>query len=205
MTQQAPVEEDFTEEEIALLIAGILAGTVVVPNPLAAIGTALLALVPHSVPHALGGRISADVARLVVRDLPRIHGAGEAKMRTSHDNLMYRALYGIQGIKRLVAAIVEPGDESLEEKLDKAIKAEARYFQQHKDAVASREAKAADIDLAAERYGPNPGWHSVLDENTDARCRELHGTNFDITNPPDGLYPGMRDGGNCRCRAGKPF
>ncbi len=60
-------ENPRSEEKAAALIAAILAGAVPTLNPTLGVAEALLFLTPSSLPEALAVRISADVARLVVR------------------------------------------------------------------------------------------------------------------------------------------
>ena len=190
-----------TEEAVLALVAAILAGSVSVPNPTLAIAEALLNLIPGFFSPDLSARISADVARLVVSDQTGLRNVSGA---TRVANLGYRAAYAVAAVKRLVKAVRGPSEESVDERLTKALRAEASYLQAHLNASKRREDAANLVDAAARVHGPLLGWYSVIDEKTTLDCRRANGKNFEVSNPPKIGYPGSVHP-FCRCSPGAPF
>jgi hypothetical protein len=67
--------------------------------------------------------------------------------------------------------------------------------------------RAAYLLAAARRHAVVPADTEVMDLRTTAGCREMHGANFEVAQPPtvEGrpAYPGAVHGA-CRCRPGPP-
>lgn len=176
-----------------------------VPDPQKAIAALLLMLAPAALAATLAASASLEVAALMLLDPPKPSRAGAAQIAASRDEWLYRAWYGINAFKRVAGALLRGGGEPFGERLGKAMRAERRYFDAHRLAGKRRMSAARLADAAAERYGPILGWHAMLDEDTTPECREAHGKNFDVRNPPAIGLPGTLHGGRCRCSAGAPF
>jgi hypothetical protein len=84
---------------------------------------------------------------------------------------------------------------------------EQRWMAQHLAAERARQEAAGRVDTIAGLVGTTIGWYSVMDLRTTAGCREMHGANFEVAQPPtvEGrpAYPGAVHGA-CRCRPGPP-
>ncbi len=199
--EQPPQEEEqsTTEEKVAALIAAILAGTIVVPNPLLAIAQALLALIPTGIPAALGARISADTARLVLTDQPSVTRGLTASSAASRDNLLYRARYGIAVVGRLVKKV-----RSVED-LPDALADERPNFEAHKAASQRRTAAALMVDAAIALHGTTLGWIHGHPKEPRPSHKAAHRRNFDARRIPasTGAYPGQLP--NCTCTVSAPI
>lgn len=140
----------------------------------------------------------------------------DAERITAATNLYRRGLYVANAVRRMeqahptatAAAKVAAGELDFEtaEQLAKEAQGrqELRYADAHLDASAKRMEAAQQVNDAMVEYGSVLGWHAILDERTDALCRDLHGTNFSALRPPHGHWPGSVHP-HCRCYAGAPF
>jgi hypothetical protein len=199
-------QQSSTEEEVAALVAAILAGSVVVPNPALAIAEALLNLIPSFLPSAIKVRISADIARLVVQDQPTPTNRTGANLAASQSNLAYRALYAVSAVKRLVKAIRGPGEESVEDRLTKALSAERSYLEGHLNASRRRTQQAAVLDAMVNAHGPVLSWnHRDIGKTHRPSHLRADGSNFDIRTVPRSTeaFPGFLPG--CHCFAAPPI
>lgn len=105
-----------------------------------------------------------------------------------------RGWYAVNGLKRIARA------EDPRAQLDK----ERVYFVSHQKARERRMAAARMIDEATDVYGPVLGWYAILDERTDADCRNAHGKNFRASKRPRIGYPSTVHL-HCRCSPGAPW
>jgi len=84
-----------------------------------------------------------------------------------------------------------------------------RQAQQSIDAHRRRAEAAKTVGAAARQFGLVLGWQSVLDSRTTEGCRQMHGNNFRVDQPPivEGApaYPGWVHGGTCRCLPVAPW
>jgi hypothetical protein len=193
------------EEEIAAAIALILAGGVVLPpstTPLAAI-SALLLLIPglpsFAGSEASGASVANAAARLAVTDTPRLPESSGALRTATVNNLSYRAHYAVEAMKRLAGSVASGED------LRGALRKEARYLAQHREAERRRTAGAKMVEAATELHGPILGWkHGHPREPRPAHLR-ADGMNFDATRIPasTGAMPGVLPG--CTCTVVAPF
>jgi hypothetical protein len=200
-TRQSPAEE-----EVAALVAAILAGSIVVPNPALAIAEALLNLIPSFLPSLIKVRISADIARLVVQDQPTPTNGTGANLAASESNLAYRALYAVSAVKRLVKAARGPSEESVEDRLTKALQAERSYLEGHLSASKRRTQQAAVLDAMAKAHGPILSWnHRDIGKTHRPSHLRADGSNFDIREVPRSTeaFPGFLPG--CHCFPGPPL
>lgn len=194
------------DEEVALVIAGILLGTITVPNPTLAIAEALVNLVPSFLPLELRADISAQVARLVLTDPPKAEGGSQLASDARRENLKYRVAYGFEAINRLVKAVAKPAQEPVEERLAKALKPEASYLEAHRNASNRRLEVPELLDQAVAVYGPVLSWRAV--ERETSRPNHLHadGKNFDTSKgipKATGAWPSVLP--NCLCTWGPPL
>jgi hypothetical protein len=199
-------EESSIDEEVALLIAGILLGTVSVPNPTLAIAEALVNLVPSFLPAPLRADISAHAARLVLTDQQTPTEGSGALVAVGSENLKYRVAYGFAAIKRLVKAVSKPSEERVEERLAKALKAEASYLEAHRNAAERRSQMAQMIEQAVATYGPVLSWRAVKRETSRPHHLAADARNWNASNGPPratGALPGVLP--NCLCSFGPPI
>lgn len=119
---------------------------------------------------------------------------GIATLASRGEEALMRGWFGLNALKRLATA------EDRRAQLD----TEKRYFKAHQDAQRKRRAVAAQVDAAAERYGPLLGWRAKMDERTTAECRDAHGKNFKATKPPAIGLPGTVHL-HCRCEITEPY
>ena len=186
-----------SEEEIAAAIAMVLAGSLVISGttPLAAIAALLL-----RIPDAPDLDVRRAAARLVLEDSPEVpRGAGA--LRTAYrDNLLYRAWYAVNATKRLGASVA--GGEDLRG----ALKVEARYFAQHREANRRREAGARMVEAAVELHGPVLGWKHGSPQEPRPSHLAADGKNFDARRVPvsTGALPGVLPGCTCTVTAPSP-
>lgn len=135
-------------------------------------------------------------------------GAGpSATQRASRAVWAYRAAYLAAAAQRVADAVNRAQAAegvSTDDALKAALKAERRYFTQHRQAEKARAAAADQVDAAAARYGPVLGWAAVLDEHTSRECRIADGGTFTAAAPPVIGYPGAVHPA-CRCRATAPL
>jgi hypothetical protein len=200
-TRQSP-----TEQEVAALVAAILAGSESAPNPPLAIAEALLNLLPAFLPSDVKVRISADVARLVSDGQLEQSGGSQAIVVAQRSNLAYRALYAVQAVRRLVEAVRGPSEESVTERLNKAFGEERRFLGQHLAQSKSRAEKGAVLQALANAYGNELSWnHRDIGLTHRPSHTRASGKNFDIREVPKstGSLPGMEPG--CHCFAGPPI
>lgn len=112
----------------------------------------------------------------------------------------WRAAYLVSAAERLRDGLVSEGVG-----FSGALQDEKRFLRQHHDALEARDRAAAAADRVVRQSGSTMlVWHAKLDSRTDATCRALHGTRFDVQSPPlvDGwpALPGSVHAG-CRCWA----
>lgn len=84
-----------------------------------------------------------------------------------------------------------------------SVLSELDNFNKHVRADGQRQFGRQRLQAAVNAYGPIVGWYSVLDDRTTEECREMHGKNFDPSEPPAAGLPGVTHV-NCRCRPGPP-
>ncbi len=199
-------DQTTTEEEVAALVAAILAGSVSIPIPTLAIAEALLNLVPGFLPTPVQVRISADVARMVSEVGTNTQRPSGASLAAQRGNLAYRALYAVQAVKRLVKAVSGPSEEPVEERLERAFNAERSYLLAHLNASRRREQQGAVLDALANAYGPILSWnHRDIGRSHRPSHLKADGANFDIRQVPTSTegFPGFLPG--CHCFGGPPI
>lgn len=201
-----PQQEQPSKEKVTLLISGILAGTVIVPSPLAAIALALLLLIPKFLPDAIASLLADGIARLAVVPLPTPTGGSEANQGALEEDAAYRALYAINALNRLVEA-AEGDEEGRQERIDKALEREKHYFELHQATeerrVSSRQAKDALVAL----YGNILAWHhGPLTPNDRPNHVKADNKNVDVSKGVPhltGAWPGVLPG--CKCYFSPPI
>lgn len=200
--QPQQAERETYEEEVAAAIAAMfLAAGAPVPGAVAAL---LLRLVPSYVPEDLRERVAFDAASFVPDRLPRPTG-GTATRDAYVDNLLRRAHYAINVVKRLSAAVRAPvRDEEgpgpgLEQRLRTALEAEERFFGQHREAAKRRVAGAKLVDAASELYGEVLGWKHGHPKEPRPHHKAADGRNFRVGTVPasTGALPGVLPGCTC--------
>src|SRR5918998_6004369 len=142
-TRTPPTEQGYTEEELAAVVAAILAGhfmaAVPTGNPIAAISSLLRSLI--DLPGTPRASVADEVARLTVAALPERPATSQSSTFASLayvDNLIYRARYAIAAMRRLEAAIAAEQDAPHGGALEAALLSEDRHFDSHQDAMRLR-------------------------------------------------------------------
>ena len=177
-------------------------------SPLA-VATELLVLLPVpllTLP-VLAASLTGEVALLVVRDVPKPAGRPNGQLGAYADELVYRAMYGVNALKRLVDAAIGP-EEGRQGRIERALSVEPSYFRAHKAAAEQRAKGRVFNDAAAERFGSNVlSWIHTERATTHRPSHEAaHGKNYRVDSPPkatEGMLPGMAL--HCDCLAGPPI
>ncbi len=204
-TAEAPPQGTYAEE--AAVIAAILAGTLVFPNPAETVAAILLTVAPASllaVPEAAAS-VAFGVASLVVQT-PRnsgtrgsrltARGTGPASEGQFLREAAYGGFYALSALRRVAAA----------EDFDNALDKERRYFVQQREASRRRVAGATLNDAAAAIHGPILSWIHTGRAKTHRPEHEVaHGANFDVRLPPTetGGLPATLP--HCDCVPGPPI
>ncbi len=149
-------------------------------------------------------RSAKAALRLTGRARPRqpnqFLGPATAALRRSEP--LVRATYLLSAAQRLEQGLHTEGVG-----YSGALRAEERFYAQHRRALTGRDRAAAVADDMAREHGPILGWKAL--PGAESQCRRLHGTNFDVRKPPmiDGRpsLPGMGHGAACRCEATAPW
>ncbi len=207
-TRTPPEQPQETYAEEAAVIAAILAGTLVVPNPAEAIAAVLLSVAPAALLAlpAAAANVALGVASLVVQaprnsgargSLLTARGAGPASEGQLLREAAYKGFYALNALRRVAAA----------EDKSQQLRRERRFFGQQLEASRRRTAGAALNDAAAAIHGPVLSWVHTGRAKTHRPSHEAaHLSNYDVRNPPrstDGLLPGMAM--HCDCVAGPPI
>ena len=140
-----------------------------------------------------------DMVEVVINEpLDFAFSDGEAGAGSYARELILRARYAINALGRLGRSAL--GGDDWRSRWKK----EANHFLQHRKAQKIREQKLRVLDNLANEYGPILSWRSVLDEGTTPECRDAHGQNFDLRDPPAIGLPGLVHV-RCRCEGGAPI
>lgn len=121
-------------------------------------------------------------------------------------NAFRRAAYLVNAVRRLAPAVAS-GDV---DRIQRAERAEDRYFAAFLEAERRRGVAASAVALIASQFGINAqgelllGWQAVLDNRTSADCRWAHKRNFNALVAPRIGYPGTVHL-DCRCRPRRPW
>jgi hypothetical protein len=136
----------------------------------------------------------------------RTGASGPASLAAIRVNTLRRAQYAVAAGHRLTSSILmaRSRGETLRDALAKALPAERRYFGQHIEAAWTRARAAAQVDSAAQTFGPVLGWYVVRDRRTSAECLRAGGRNFRADVMPAIGWPGAVHN-HCRCYAGPAF
>jgi hypothetical protein len=195
--------EQATEEEVAAALAAMFLAPGAPPAGAAA--SALLLLVPAFVPRELAQRVAHDAASFLPNVMPAPRG-GVAERAAYRDNLLYRAFYAMSVQKRLAEAVRGLGVEEAEQALAKALKAEERFFEQHREAARRRVAGARMVDAAAELHGPILGWKHGDPKEPRPSHAAADGKSFRADTVPasTGALPGVLPGCTCTVVAPRP-
>lgn len=118
-----------------------------------------------------------------------------ASLITRGEEAVKRGWYGVNALKRIAASEDKRAQLTTERKV---------YFPAHQKAQDKRRAVAAQIDAAADRYGPLLGWEAKMDATTTPDCRSANGKNFSAYHRPGIGWPGTTHA-NCRCRVVEPY
>lgn len=204
-----PPEDDAT---VALIAAALLAGLTAV---------ALLALLVKILkPWGITARALGPILKLTLRGTKTRPNAvlGSRGARTEgivlevRDNeSFFRAAYIANAAKRVQVHLdevpVEPGEvpepEDVQKALDEALEAERRYYEQHEKARKERQKTAAQVQTAADVFGPLLGWYLNPLLNNEAECIAANGNNFYAVKGTVLGLPGSVHSG-CGCYAGPP-
>lgn len=126
---------------------------------------------------------------------PKVAGTAIGQVRAAEPQL--RALYILNAAKRITDAMGHGAT------LFTAVRAERRFFDQHRQAARNRRRAARAVDEAA-ADSPFLYWQTANDSRVEADCRHLAGTLFTVADPPklDGrvVWPGTVHP-RCRCKA----
>lgn len=202
-----PAGEAMADAAIVAGLAVLLASAAATP-PLAAI-VALLTRPPQRRGEPRVSRPAATaVAKLALQETPpRGERIGEAGRQMQRLNIQRRAQFLLAAARRVTRQIgVDPSRETL----TKALRAEQRFWRQHREASAKRTRAAAVADSAADQHGvPTKtgtvlGWAAEMDERTTAECRAANGKNWLVERPPRIGIPGTVHV-HCRCRPVPPY
>lgn len=200
---EAPTQEQPSKEKVTLLISGILAGTIIVPSPLAAIALALLLLIPKFISDALASLLADGIARLAVVPLPESRDGSGANQGALEEDAAYRALYAINALNRLVEA-AEGDEEGRQERIDKALEREKHYFELHLAAEERRGIARQAKDAMVALYGKILAWHHGPRTLTDRPHHvEADNKNVDVSKGVPhltGAWPGVLP--ECKCYFG---
>ncbi len=210
-TRTPPTEQGYTEEELAAVIAAILAGHFMAAapagSPVAAISSLLRPLI--ELPGTPGASVADGVARLAVAAIPERPATSQSSNFASLayvDNLIYRARYAIAAMRRLEAAVAAEQDAPHGGALEAALLSEDRHFDSHQDAMRRRVAAVKMVGAAVERWGPVLGWRHDHPGEPRSTHRDADGQNFDTRRgvpTSTGGLPGALPG--CACMAVAPF
>ena len=176
-------KEAATVAVVALLAAGFA--------PAALLQGLIALLMPLGIPPAVTIQLFRIVGYPGLSFAPPAASAGPVATVMGRGVVARRSMYVVTAGKRMA----EGG----------SVKTEQRLYGAHL-AAETRRAKAAEqLDAAALQFGDVLGWKAVLDERTTPLCRAAHGRNFSASRPPQIGYPGVAHGGQCRCRARRPW
>ncbi len=197
-------QESYAEE--AAVIAAILAGTLVVPNPAEAIAAILLAVAPAPLlaAPAAAASVAFGVASLIVQtpgpaargSRLTARGAGPASEGQLLREAAFKGFYALNALRRVAVA---------EDKAQQ-LRRERRFFGQQLEASRRRTAGAALNDAAAAIHGPVLSWvHTGRAKTHRPEHEAAHGANFDVRLPPTetGGLPATLP--HCDCLPGPPI
>jgi len=142
-------------------------------------------------------RAARAAGRLVLAaPLPRpTMFTGTALAQTREAEARIRATYWLKAAQRITGALTHGAD------LFTAIRAERRFYRQHRAAADNRERAARVVDTVAQR-SPWMVWRAVIDSRTTADCQDLNGRVFTVDQPltiaGSPVWPGSIHA-RCRC------
>lgn len=211
-----------TDEAVLARMVAILAGKIHQDDPERAYAACLLFYAPEDLVEELpevATEIALDVARRSLTDLPTPQGVPdppepqkplEGNLASLTADLAFTdGIAGRGGFARELITRARQGANAMARLAARkggwraALTKEAANFLSHRRAQKAREQKLGVIDDAVARWGTLLSWRAVLDEGTTAECREAHGKNFSVTDPPAIGFPGLVHI-NCRCVPGPP-
>ena len=192
-TQQAGDSQGV--EEIAAAIAALLGGLVVLSSATSL--AAAVAAVLERLPERPQAPLARRVARLVVADLPVVQGASDTLRRAHIHNLILRAHYSINAVRRVARFAPDY--------VRAAFGKERRHYAAHREPERRRVAGARMVDAAVELHGPVLGWRHGHPKEPRPHHAAADGKNFDARRVPlsTGALPGVLPG--CTCTVTAPF
>ena len=177
-------EQGLSEEEIAAVIAAILAGHFMAATPGGSPVAAITRLLRPSIdlPGAAGDSIADGVARLAVTGVPKRPAASQNSdfaLLAYVDHLVFRAHYAVVAMRRIVASVETEEDVPPQKRLEAPMTREAAHFGRHQDGMRRRVASLTMVEAAVERWGPVLGWR--LGHSTAPRTSHIDADeqNFD--------------------------
>jgi SPP1 gp7 family putative phage head morphogenesis protein len=186
-----------TWDEVTDAIAGIL---------LLGVGAVAIGLLVAQLLRLGLSRAYADrLAMLLVAEGPFVVSPlqvpGPCEEFERHQAAGWTALFAVAAADRLLRT-----EELKGRPADRAVEAEATYYQQHVVAEERRLRAAIMQDAAAQVIGQDGllGWRAVIDERVTPECRWANGRNYRADQMPVIGFPGAVHA-RCRCAASFPL